>query len=421
MNDPVTAPTQIVTPNGQSMPVYNAGLATGVPVAPSSTNTPATTGLTDTFNPATYTPVETPDQVAVDNANAARVTASSLSTNPNQDDMTNATGQFQAEIDADNATYAQQEAQAAQVGLQNLGSNTAIESRRGLLGSDFGTAQTMGVQANTQNTENDITTKHNSDLATVYQNINRAANANAAARVKAIQGGADANLTYLQNKQANATTAVTNAVTSYFAAGNDGSKLSTDDIDKWATALGTDPATVLNAVATAKQANDAQALKTQTDNANLAKTIADTAHIGVPASADEYTYAKTQGYTGTFEQYQNDQDARKIAIAQASRAPKEAPALTQSEEVQQPVTRLQNIITHSSTLKDGTPILFPKGYMTYTAWKAFISQAPSEGLTRTQFIQNFGYLLENNGKSIDSQYGLTPAEQKLALGTLPTN
>jgi len=58
----------------------------------------------------------------------------------------NTLAMFQAEIDAVNEIYAQKYKEQQTTGLGNLGSSTAIQARSGLLGSDFGQAQTRKVE-----------------------------------------------------------------------------------------------------------------------------------------------------------------------------------------------------------------------------------------------------------------------------------
>ena len=53
---------------------------------------------------------------------------------------------FQAEIDALNRVYVEKRLEEEKIGQGRLGSSTAIQARRGLLGSDFGAAQTEQTQ-----------------------------------------------------------------------------------------------------------------------------------------------------------------------------------------------------------------------------------------------------------------------------------
>lgn len=233
------------------------------------------------FNPSLYgsnndTNTSDQDAAALAAANSAKTAADSASTTPTSTDQNSVIGQFQDQIDALNQVYASEKAQQATADTNNLGENTAIQARRGLLGSDFGAAATTSVQNSNSQTDAAIDAKHNTDLAAIYGNVNKAAQDAANARVTAAQKGADSSIQEIQGRQAAASTAITNAVKSYFAAGNDGSKLSSQDIQNWAQTLKTDPATVLNAVKAAKTENDAAlAASTKADLDNK-QTVANT-------------------------------------------------------------------------------------------------------------------------------------------------
>lgn len=74
-----------------------------------------------------------------------------------------------------------------------------------------------------------------------------------------------------------------------------------------------------------------------------------------------------------------------------------------------------------ATMADGTPTVDPQGYITPKAWKAAIADAPAEGLTRKDFITQFGSMIyapanKDGDIKVDSQYGLTPAEMKVITG-----
>lgn len=70
-----------------------------------------------------------------------------------------------------------------------------------------------------------------------------------------------------------------------------------------------------------------------------------------------------------------------------------------------------------ATLPNGIPVLDSDGYMTPEAWQSAIADAPSEGLSRADFIKNFGHFIYAGGQ-ISPKYGLTPEEEKTVTGTL---
>lgn len=222
------------------------------------TTTPAAAPANPVFDPTLFgqapagaTGTESGD---LDAANSADAAAKETPATPNTTDMNTAANQFQSEIDGLNQVYAQQKAAATTAGLNEIGGNTAMEARRGLLGSDFGAADANNTLADVNAKQAAIDAKHSSDLGAVYTNINSAANGIAANRVKALQSGADATVANIKGRQDEITAAVGSAVKAYFAAGNDGSKLTQADINAWAQQLKTTPDVILNAVKDAKTA-----------------------------------------------------------------------------------------------------------------------------------------------------------------------
>lgn len=67
-----------------------------------------------------------------------------------------------------------------------------------------------------------------------------------------------------------------------------------------------------------------------------------------------------------------------------------------------------------------TPVLDSNGNLTLEAFKSAIADAPSQGLSREDFLKAFGYLLidPKTGK-VSPNYGLTPTEVKTITGALP--
>lgn len=68
-------------------------------------------------------------------------------------------------------------------------------------------------------------------------------------------------------------------------------------------------------------------------------------------------------------------------------------------------------------MADGTPVIDNNGFLTPAAFKAAAADAPANGMTRSQFITNFGYLIYAPKGVPSAAYGLTPAEGKLLTGT----
>lgn len=86
---------------------------------------------------------------------------------------------------------------------------------------------------------------------------------------------------------------------------------------------------------------------------------------------------------------------------------------TQADRTSQAITTAQNIIDENKPLPGGIPITDSSGNITPEAWKALITQAPSEGLTRSDFIKAFAnYIVAPDG-TVSSKYSLTPSELNL--------
>lgn len=71
-------------------------------------------------------------------------------------------------------------------------------------------------------------------------------------------------------------------------------------------------------------------------------------------------------------------------------------------------------------LPDGTPTLDQNNYINPAAFKAAIADAGENKISRATFIQQYGSQLYNDPTTGYAAYGLTPAEQKLITGALPT-
>lgn len=90
---------------------------------------------------------------------------------------------------------------------------------------------------------------------------------------------------------------------------------------------------------------------------------------------------------------------------------------TAAERSANAVASAQSIIDSGTTLASGVPITDSDGNMTPEAWKALIAQAPSEGLSRSDFIKAFSNYITAGDGTVSTKYGLTPAELKLAGAT----
>lgn len=123
--------------------------------------------------------------------------------------------------------------------------------------------------------------------------------------------------------------------------------------------------------------------------------------------AGEYEYAKTQGYTGTFTQYQNEDANRKMSTTAA-------PKPTTQEVKDNAYTVLNQFMTPGKRVGN-VPVLDPEGYLTAEAFKQLVSAAKEEGISRKEFIAEYASYIGNVNSNF-AGYGLTPAEIKLLGG-----
>lgn len=105
--------------------------------------------------------------------------------------------EYQAQIDSVNRLYADKLNQARIQGQGRLGSSTAMQARGGLLGSDFGAAQTSNVQAYNTDIENSVEAERQSALNDIFAEIRTNATAEIAAKRAAKEAGAKEYLQYL--------------------------------------------------------------------------------------------------------------------------------------------------------------------------------------------------------------------------------
>lgn len=109
--------------------------------------------------------------------------------------------EFQAQIDAINAVYADKLRQERTTGQGRLGSSRAIQARSGLIGSDFGTAQTEGVQQLNKQQEASIESERLALVNQILAQAQSSAAAEIAAKRAAREAGGKEYLNYLAGQQ----------------------------------------------------------------------------------------------------------------------------------------------------------------------------------------------------------------------------
>ena len=129
-----------------------------------------------------------------------------------------------------------------------------------------------------------------------------------------------------------------------------------------------------------KGIGDKQALESQ-------KLQAETSNIGKPASVQEYEYAKTQGYKGTFTQYQNEDANRKAKASGAG-------ALSSSQ--------MNSTINQIAGSFDNEPIV--KEFNTISANVNFIKTAGSSPTDDIGRIYAFAKVMDPNSVVREGEY-----------------
>lgn len=98
--------------------------------------------------------------------------------------------------------------------------------------------------------------------------------------------------------------------------------------------------------------------------------------------------------------------------------PAAAPKTTADERASSALAKFSAAFVPGAKLPGGVAVIDQNNKITPVAWRQAIADAPAEGLSREQFIKQFGYLLYADKNGISSSYGLTPVEMKLINGSL---
>ncbi len=119
-----------------------------------------------------------------------------------------------------------------------------------------------------------------------------------------------------------------------------------------------------------------------------------------PASVQEYQYAKTNGYKGSFTDYQNEDANRK---AKATAQPK---SLTEAQAKSQGYGLINQLLALKNPA--GVPYVDNNGFLTPEGFKSIVQNAAEDGLSRADIISEYGDKIYGPAAS---KYGLTPKEK----------
>lgn len=282
-------------------PLTQAASQFKAPVSSPIVNTPTI----QSTNPL-YT--ESPEEKALKEATQSKIEYYKTNANSIIDEnqiRADTLAQMQAEINAQNDLYANKLREAKIAGQGRLGSNVAIQGRSGLLGSDFGATQTSNINA----ANSDIEASINAEKAAAVSALLTKARDSGTATIAAKRAAKEAGLTEYINSLSTATEMNKKRA-------NDVAKLIISgklDFEKDKNVIEQAAKDSSLTVTSLKSAYDDQ-LKTQkAEQSKLEKE----ARASLPASIQEYEYAKGKGYNGTYSQYQNEDANRKAKISRA--------------------------------------------------------------------------------------------------------
>ncbi len=120
------------------------------------------------------------------------------------------------------------------------------------------------------------------------------------------------------------------------------------------------------------------------------------------ADIKNYEYAKSQGYKGTFNQYQTEQANLHVP----------AQTTTLAEKKDQAYAGINQLLVPGAAY-NGIPFIDSDGYLTVQGFKTLVNEAATDGISRSDFVKQYAtYISPYNPKN----YGLTAAEIKSLTG-----
>lgn len=291
--------------------------------------------------------------------------------------------QFQSEIDATNKIYAQKLADQKQVGLGNLGSSRSIQARSGLLGSDFGASQTSGVQS--QNTaQEDLVRQENSQkVLEILGKARKGAADEVAAKRAAKEAGLKDYLDFLGKASERKATKSTALAQQFIDQGIDPKDIDPAELNNIAKEHGFSTAEVISSYKRTAKAMQASDIKAQ------------------PATAQEYEYAKLNGYKGSFTDYQNeDANRKKLATGTGGFTPYQTFTATQSiaKDNQNRTANLREMLRQSKLIESSYNNIINGG---------------DRSLNTQAIITSFNKILDPTSVVRESEYDRTAQGQSL--------
>lgn len=274
----------------------NSSVNTGLPTAPSLfSESPEEKALRE----ATSQKADYYKDISSQNVNEEQLRADALS-------------QFQGEINAQNEIYAQKLKQAMVQGQGRLGVTGAINARSGLLGSNFGAAETDKTNQANSEIYSSIEQEKGAAISQLYTKARDAGTKAIADKRAAKEAGLDS---YIESLAAS--TENKKKISSSLAQQILLTKLDpTKDADAIKQAASDAGVTVESILSSYRELEKTQKEEQRKIEAEKKKLELDTMKAN-PASVQEYLFAKENGYDGTYNEYQNADANRKVSIAKA--------------------------------------------------------------------------------------------------------
>jgi len=186
----------------------------GTPVAPVAPEAPATAG--DVYGD--YMPKTNRDLENAYSQYGAMINADTAPVNE-EDIRLKTMARFQEEIDALNRVYATKRAEEQVAGQGRLGQSRAIQARRGLLGSDFGVAQTATTSDYNQRIQNSIEAERAAKIGSILSTVRKETADEFTAKTAARKLGAQEYINFLADAETRKISRVTDTVGNVIASG----------------------------------------------------------------------------------------------------------------------------------------------------------------------------------------------------------
>lgn len=205
--------------------------------------------------------------------------------------------EIQAQIDATNTLYANKLSQAKQTGAGRIGEGTAIQARRGLIGSDFGTAQSNQINDANNEIYAGVEAERNAKVQALLSQAKTDATAEIALKTAAKEAGLKNYLDYLAKADERKVTSTTKLVQALLAQDIDPSGLDNASIDALAKSYGISSSDLKNSYFTAKKTSEAEAAKAALDTAKIQSEIDKNNIYSVGDGTQTYKYDPKTGKT----------------------------------------------------------------------------------------------------------------------------